>query len=110
MKGQGANQEAALRGCVDEVLFDLSANYGAMRAAGKCDALIDVMQGNFAVFTEIRQWAGEFQAMWQALPEGSDRLDDYYGEVDEYFDQQMKALYETHHLPWPDAPKDAVRG
>lgn len=84
---------------IREVFFDLSANYGALRAAillksssGQEDLLSrfqDKLGGNSGIAIELAEMAEEFEIWWKSLPEDDPHLESYYEAVDDFFNDKL---------------------
>ena len=83
---------------VREVYFDLSANYGALRARMKSpeqESLLGRYQeelgGSYGVSVRLAELAEEFQTWWKSLPADDARRESYYEMVDDFFDDKLAA-------------------
>lgn len=54
--------------------------------------LMDYLNGSRCLTDKMVEWAGEFDAWWEALPEDNPRREDYYVEIEQFAERKFKAL------------------
>ncbi len=97
---------------LQEVMFDLSSEYGAARVRIDSDymsAYHDGKGGNAGIAREIASWAEAFQARWEALPENHPDRENYYEVIDDYFVDCLSKDMANHLAFSVDRCKEIVR-
>lgn len=80
---------------VTEVLFDMSFALGIRWPQVPLivrENLMDLLQGSRGLYDWVMHEATTFEEMWVALGEGDASKEDYYGEVDKWFDTALDKL------------------
>lgn len=52
----------------------------------------DATEGSRGMMRRFVEWAGEFDAMWEALDEDDERRENYIGEVDDFAHMKINAM------------------
>ena len=78
-----------------EIIADIGFNAGyhwhSVSEEARGD-LIDHLDGSRGLMEKIIDWAREFDAFWEALPENDGRRENYISEVDEFAEQKLKTM------------------
>lgn len=81
---------------VKEVIFDMSFTLGAQWGTNPevyREMVMDKLQGSRGLYDWVHEQASAFEAMWVSLDEEDGRREDYYGEVDSYFQTALDKLF-----------------
>ncbi len=62
------------------------------------EALMDELNGSRGLHEKFVEWAKEFDALWEALPEDDDRRQNYIAEVDNFAQAKFDGLVATVRL------------
>jgi hypothetical protein len=93
--GDVRDRELALKR-QQEIIADISF-YVGHRWASLTDTvreyIMDDVNGSRGLMDRAVDWAVEFDAFWEALPEDDERRENYIGEVDEFASSKFDELY-----------------